>query len=129
MNPKFWLPLSAAALLALAGCQQASSPATVQNDVAKAQEKAASKDAKAQQEEAKTDASANGDVAKAEDKAEDKKAGSAYDTAVTEAEGQHKVDVAKCEGLSGDAKSACKDKADARLETAKANAKAEKTDR
>ena len=38
MNRKLWLPLSATALLALAGCQQASSPATVQNDVAKAQE-------------------------------------------------------------------------------------------
>src|SRR5690348_465980 len=109
MSPKLWLPLSATALLALAGCQQASSPATVQNDVAKAQEQAASKDAKAQQDEAKTDAKANGEVAKAEDKAEEKKAGSAYDTAVTEAEGQYKIDKAKCEAMSGDAKTACKD--------------------
>jgi hypothetical protein len=128
MNSKFLLSLSAAALLGLAGCQQASSPATVQHDVAKAQEQAANKDAKVAQEEAKTDASANADVANAADKADEKKAGSANDTAVAEAEGRHKVDLAKCEGLSGQAKSACKDQADAALEMAKANAKADKKD-
>ena len=93
-----------AAVFTVAGCNQASSPATVHDDVAKARDSAAEKDAKADQ----------------------KMAGAAYDTAVTEAEGAHKVALARCESLSGNARSACKDQADAALESAKANAKAEK---
>jgi hypothetical protein len=121
-----WIFASLAAL-SLLGCHQASSPASVDNDVAKAREQAAEKDSKAMESQAKTDADANADATKAEGKADEKKADSAYDVAVTEAEGTHKVAVEKCNAMSGDAQKACKDQADAKLELAKANAKAAKS--
>ena len=121
----FWI-LSSLAVLSLSGCQQASSPATVEDKVAKASEQAAQNDREARQSQARTDIDANADAAQAEQKAEDRKAGSAYDVAITEAEGTHQIAVEKCKAMSGDAQKACKDQADARLELAKANAKAAK---
>jgi outer membrane murein-binding lipoprotein Lpp len=114
------------ASFALAGCQQASSPDTVNKDVSSAQADAAKDTQKAVQDQAKTDASANADVAGAEAKADSKMADSAYDTAITEAQGRHDVATKKCEILAGDQQKACKDQADAALEQAKANAKAKK---
>jgi type IV secretory pathway TrbL component len=121
--------LTAAALLALAGCNKAESPGKVDSDVASAANSAAEKDVKANESEAKTEASADQDVAKAQEKADAKTAAAAADTAVTQAEGDHKVAVEKCEALSGDAQKACKDQADATLDQAKAHAKAMKADR
>src|SRR6185312_12329270 len=117
MSSKYLWAICAVAMLGATACNRASDQATVANDVAKANDEAAKHDAKAEESQAKTD------VAKAQEKADDKKADSAYDTAVTEAEGAHKVAVEKCNALAGDAQKACKDKADARLQLAKANAK------
>ncbi len=123
----FWT-LTAVAMLSIAGCNKAESPAKVDADVAKAADSAADKDVKANEEAAKTDASASTDVAKAEDKADSKSADAAADVAKTQAEGDNKVAVAKCESLSGDAQKACKDQANANLDAAKAHAKAMKAD-
>jgi hypothetical protein len=123
MSRQILWALGATALLALAGCNKAESPATVQNDVAKAADSAAEKDAKAAKEQADTQASASKDVGVAEEKADSRTASAAADTAVTEAEGTNKVALAKCEALSGDLQQACKDKANAALDMAKAKAK------
>lgn len=120
--------LAAGTVLALVGCNNAKSPASVQNDVAKASDSAAEKDAKAAKKEADTDASAGKDVGSAEQKADSRTASAAADTAVTEAEGENKVALAKCEALSGDRQQACKDKANAALDMAKAKAKQMKAD-
>ncbi|HKT73608.1 MAG TPA: hypothetical protein VJQ47_12000 [Steroidobacteraceae bacterium] len=114
------------ALAALAGCHQAAAPATVQNEVDKARADAQETDAKATQDQVKTDNEADSDVSKAEEKAHQKKAERAYDTAVTAAEGKHEIALARCDGLSGDDRKACKDQADADLALTKANAKAQK---
>ena len=42
---------------------------------------------------------------------------------MAEAEARHKVQTEGCDGLQGDAQEACKDKADAELEAAKADAR------
>jgi hypothetical protein len=123
------LALLCVALLGVAGCNKAASPAKVDNDVAKAADSAGAQDEKAAQKQAETDASVNKDVARAEDKADTRTASAAADTALTQAEGDNKVALAKCEALQGDARKACKDQADAALDMAKARAKAMKADR
>jgi hypothetical protein len=114
------------AALALVGCQQASSPSAVDRDVSNAKATAQKEDTKASQDEAKTVASANADLSDAEHKADVKKTDSAFDVAVTEAEGRHDIAIARCNGLAGDQQKACKDQADAALDLAKANAKAQR---
>jgi Tfp pilus assembly major pilin PilA len=121
------LTLSMIALLAMAaasGCNNAKSPDAVANDVASAQAKRAAEVADAKQDAAK-------DVNKAEAKVDDKtvdlnnvNAKGAYDVAMAQADGDHKVALQKCDGLSGDGQKACKDQADAKYDLSKANAKA-----
>jgi uncharacterized protein with gpF-like domain len=125
---QFLWALSAAGLLVLAGCNKAASPDTVQNDVAKATNSAEEKDAKAAQAQAETEASASKDIQSAEEKANSQTASAAADTGLTEAEGRNKIALANCEALSGDLQQACKDKANAELDMAKANAKRMKAD-
>jgi hypothetical protein len=120
------ITLAAIAMLSIAACHKAESPAEVNADVAKAANQAATQDIKAEEKQSQADASANAELAKAEDKAESKSADAAGDAAITHAEGVHKVAIEQCEALAGDAQKACKDKADAALEMAKANAKAMK---
>jgi hypothetical protein len=123
MSKQVLWAVGAVTLLALAGCNKAESPARVQDNVAKAENSAADKDAKAAKKEADTEAAASKDVGAAQEKAGSETASAAADTAVTEAEGNNKVALAKCEALSGDLQQACKDKANAALEMAKAKAK------
>jgi vacuolar-type H+-ATPase subunit H len=113
----------AAALLILAGCNKAQSPEKVQNDVTNAANSAAENDAKAAQQQANAESSATNDVEGAKDKADAKVTSAAADAALTEAEGKNKVALAQCEALSGDLQQACKDKANADLDVAKANVK------
>jgi hypothetical protein len=103
------------AMYALTACEQASSPSSVDKNVAEARANAAKEDNKALKDEAKTVASANVDVANSHE-----------DALVTEAQGRHDIAVQRCDGLGGDQQKACKDQADAALELAKANAKAQK---
>ena len=111
------------AAMMLSGCNQAKSPNTVQRDVANANASADKEAVKAENREARVDASANDKLAAAEDKADTQKADAAADTMVAEAEGANKVALAKCEALSGQAQSACRDQATAALDMAKAKAK------
>jgi hypothetical protein len=108
----------------VAGCNNAKSPDAVSKDVAMAQEKRASEVADAKQDAAKDE---NKAAAKVDDKANDlgnANAKGAYDVAMAQADGDHKVAIQKCDGLSGDPQKACKDQADAKYDLAKANAKA-----
>ena len=118
--------LSVMWLLALAGCNKAESPAKVDSDVAKAAQSAAANDIKAEAKEASIEASTRSDVAAAEKKADAKNADASADADVTRAEGVNRVTIEKCEALSGDLQRACKDKANAALDIARANTKAMK---
>ncbi len=109
MRAPFYLYWTATLMLGLAACNKAESPAEVQHDVDKAVQSA----------DRKTDA--------ADQRADVKITDAAVDAALAGAEGDHKVALAKCEALQGDAQKACKSQADADLETAKANANAIKS--
>jgi hypothetical protein len=126
MKTRFLMAFTAIAIFSLAGCNKAESPAKVDSDVSKAAAAAAQKDVKAEEKQADADAAANKDLAAAADKADTQSTDAAAEAAVTHAEGVNKVALEQCEALSGDAQSACKDKANAALDMAKANAKAMK---
>lgn len=126
MNTPMLVALSAISLLAISGCNKAESPAKVDSDVAKAAQSAAENDAKAEEKESKVEAGTRSDLAAAEQKADAKDADASADADVTRAEGVNTVRIEKCEALSGDLQQACKDKANAELDIAKANAKAMK---
>ena len=120
--------LIASALLCLSACNKAESPGKVQEDVAKAQSKAADENAKADEKVKQVEADAAKDRADALAKVADKSVGALVDSAVTQAEGETKVALAKCEALEGDAQKACKDKANAHMDAVKAKAKVAKSD-
>jgi hypothetical protein len=122
------LTLTALAMLGLSGCNNAKSPDQVQQDVAKATDKAADNDAKAADKLANADASADKTVGNAEAKADAKTTDAAGDAVVTQAEGDHKVAIAQCESLSGQAQKDCKKQADDQLDAVKAKVKQLKKD-
>ena len=118
------IALSVLTVAVLAGCNNAKSPHTVANDVAAEQQKAAKNIADVRKDASKDNASATDKV---DDKSKDLnnvEATGAYDVALARAEGNHKVSLEKCNAVSGDAQSKCKDMADADYNAAKANAKA-----
>lgn len=121
-----YMRLSSALLLAaaLAACHQAKSPDEVAKEVAHAQDKANAEVARAENH-------ADKDVSSAADKVGDKltdlnndAATDAYKIAVAKADGDHKVALARCDAMSGDAQTSCRKQADADYDAAKANAKA-----
>jgi hypothetical protein len=120
--------LFASALLSLSACNKAASPEKVQEDVAKAQSKAADENAKADEKVKQVEADAAKDRQDALAKVADKSVGAIADSAVTQAEGETQVALAKCEALNGDAQKACKDEANAHLDEVKMKAKAAKSD-
>jgi regulator of protease activity HflC (stomatin/prohibitin superfamily) len=120
--------LAAIAMLGLSGCNKAESPPKVQQDVSKATDSAAEKDAQAADRLAKADAEANKDVANAEAKADQKTTDAAGDAVIAQAEGDHKVAVAQCEALSGQAQKDCKKQADDQLDAVKTKVKQLKKD-
>jgi hypothetical protein len=124
MNYKLLTALSGLTVAVLAGCNNAKSPGAVVNDVAAAQQKAADNVADVRMDASKDNVSATDKV---NDKSKDLnnvEAKGAYDVALARAEGNHKVAVEKCNAVSGDAQSKCKDMAAADYDAAKANAKA-----
>jgi hypothetical protein len=108
----------------MAACNNAKSPQTVANDVATARQKAATEVANAEQSAAKKDESAQSTVDQKAQDLNSTEAKGAYDVATAKADGDHKIALEKCLALAGDAQKACKDKADANYDLAKANAKA-----
>src|ERR1019366_8658229 len=124
MNFKLVTVLSVLTVAVLAGCNNAKSPDAVANDVAAAQQKAAENIADVRKDASKDNVSATDKV---DDKSKDLnnvEAKGAYDVALARAEGNHKVALEKCNAVSGDAQSQCKDVAGADYDAAKANAKA-----
>jgi hypothetical protein len=106
----------------ISACHTAKNAATVDQDVAAAQEKAAEKTQKAQESaDAKID-SARTDLQSQERDAAHTSAVQTQKVADTEADGAHKVALAACEGLSGDPQKSCRDKADADYQAAQARA-------
>jgi uncharacterized protein YjbJ (UPF0337 family) len=118
--------LLVSAILCLSACNKAESPDKVQEDVAKAQAKAADENAKADEKVKQVEAEAVKDRQDALAKVADKSVGAIADSAVTEAEGATQVALAKCQALEGDAQKTCKDQANAHLDAVKAKAKAAK---
>src|SRR5271163_4995018 len=107
----------------LAACHQAKSPDQVAAEVAIAQDKANAELTRAEQH-------ADKDVANAAGKVDDKlnalnndAATDAYKVALAKADGDHKVQLAQCDSMSGDAQKACRNQADSNYDTEKANAK------
>ena len=107
----------AAALFLLGGCNRAESPGEVAHDTQKAQAEGQEDVAKAEQDAASDQMAANQGMPGVEAPSENN-----YEIQVARAEADHKVAVERCEALSGDEQKACKDAADAQLDTSKAEA-------
>ncbi|HEY6619352.1 MAG TPA: hypothetical protein VIY68_07395 [Steroidobacteraceae bacterium] len=120
--------LLASALLCLSACNRAESPQKVQEDIAKAQSKAADENVKADEKVKQVEADAAKDRADALAKVADKNVGALTDAAVTQAEGETQIALAKCEALEADAQKTCKDQANAHLDAVKARAKTAKAE-
>jgi hypothetical protein len=120
--------LLASTLLCLSACNKAESPEKVQEEVAKAQSKAADENAKADEKVKQVEAEAAKDRADALAKVADKSVGAIADSAVTQAEGDTKIALAKCQALEADAQKACKDQANAHLDAVRAKAKVAKSE-
>ena len=121
---RFNLPMAILITLCVAACTDAKSPDTVDKDVAKAEQKAAS-------EVAKSEDSAAKDLNRAASKVDDKlvafnntAAKDAYDLAMANADGDRKIALANCEQSSGDAQKQCKDQVEADYSATKAKAEA-----
>ena len=111
-------------VLVAGGCDRPKSPDTVARDIAAAQQKASA-------EVASSERDASKDVGKAAEKVDNKltdlnntAAKDSEKIDIAKADGDHKVALAKCNALGGDAQKKCKDMADADYDAAKANAKA-----
>jgi hypothetical protein len=115
--------LGIVALLALAACNQAKSPDTVQKDVNKAEDSGAEKIVRAEDKEAKVDARQDSKVESAIDSANSKTGAASVDTIVAQAEADTRVALARCEALAGAQQKACRDEANAQLDLVKARAK------
>jgi hypothetical protein len=124
MNYKLTAVLSVFTAAILAGCNDPKSPDKVASDVAAAQQKAAENIADVRKDAAKDDVSATEKVEDKNKNLNNVEAKGAYDVAMARAEGNHKVALEKCNAVSGDAQSKCKDMAAADYDAAKANAKA-----
>jgi hypothetical protein len=121
---KFTLPMLMTLVLAgVSACDSAKSPDKVQNDVASAQSKASSEVTDAKQAAVKDTDSAQAKMNEKGTDLNNVNAQGNYDVAMAKADGEHKISTAKCDAVSGDAKKACKDQADAQYDLAKAQAK------
>jgi hypothetical protein len=111
------------AVSALAACDSSRSPAQVARDTAAAEQAAANNAAKVQQKADARIASAHADVRDEQRDLAHVGAVEGQRVADTQAEGEYKVALARCEGLSGATLQSCKDQADADYDVAKARAK------
>jgi hypothetical protein len=124
MRSKFIIGIGILSISFIGGCDKAKSPDAVARDVAVAQQKTSAEVADSYKDASK-------DVGNAADKVDNKLADlnnvaakDAYKVTLAQADGNHKVALAKCEALDGDAQKNCQHQADADYEAAKANAKA-----
>lgn len=116
--------------LALAGmlvaCNKAKDASEVARDTAAAEQRAADNAAKVQQKADARIASARGDVRDEQRDLAHVESVEGQKIADAQAEGDYKVALVRCEGLSGATQKACKDQASADYDVAKARAKQER---
>ena len=106
----------------ISACHTAKNSATVDQDVAAAQEKAAEKTQKAEESADSKIEMARTDLQSQERDTEHTSAVQTQKVSDAEADGAHKVALTACEGFSGDQQKSCRDKADADYQAAKARA-------
>ena len=106
--------LTATSFATFAGCNKAEAPAETAADVADARSDRAENVAEARDDARDVIGSAATNITSAN-----------QDIREARIEGDHKVAVEKCESLAGDAQKACKDSADATMESVKASLKAQ----
>jgi hypothetical protein len=119
MHTRIAWPAIAVLALGVCGCNQAQPPDKLQHDLAKATESASEKDAQAAEQLEKADQQASQEVARAEARADQKTADAAGAAVVTKAEGDHRVALALCESMSGQAQEDCRKHADDQLDAVK----------
>lgn len=113
----------AAMAIALSACDHAKSAAQVAHDTAAAEHTSATNTAKIQQKADARIASAQGDVRDEQRDLAHVDAVEGQKIADTQAEGEYKVALARCEGLSGATQKSCTQQAEADYDVAKARAK------
>jgi hypothetical protein len=111
----------------LVGCNKAKDAAEVAHDTTAAEQKAADNTAKVQQKADARIASARGDVRDEQRDLGHVESVEGQKVADAQAEGDYRVALARCEGLSGANQKACKDQASADYDVAKARAEQERT--
>jgi hypothetical protein len=119
------LPL--AGLLTLAACDRARDPSQVAADLASAEQSAQQKDAAVAKDASEKVAKAGAEVSSDRRQLTHEEAVEHERVTETDAAGAHKVAIAQCEALSGQAQSVCKKRADADLDVAMAVAKQSRT--
>jgi hypothetical protein len=117
MNAKILLTAGAIALATTVACSGSETPAQTKTDVSAARQEMVKDVAE------KVDAS-NASVAAARQDASEASAQASYDVAVAKLEGEHKIQLEKCDAMTGKLRADCKGEADAELELASAQAKA-----
>lgn len=118
---------SASALgLSLAGCAREESRSETRTDVAKAQTDGQKDVAEERRDAAEERTEAQSDVNASSAELQQETAEGNREVAMAKADADHKVAVERCEAMTGDARSNCKDDAGAALEVAQAQAEADK---
>jgi len=111
-----------AATFALAACQKHDTAAESQADVSAARSDASKDVAEVRKEADAKVADASSNQAADQAKVGHELSKADEDIAIAEANGVHKVAIAKCDAMTGDARSSCRHQADADLEMGKARA-------
>ena len=124
-NLAFVLPL--AGLFTLGACDRARDPAQVSADLASAERSAQQKDASVARDASEKVAKADAEVSSDRREVSHEAAVEHERVSETDAAGAHKVAIAQCEALAGQAQSVCKKRADADLDVAMAVAKQTRT--
>ena len=113
------------AALAMTGCGQKNTADETRGDVDRAQATGAKDVAKEQSDADLKTINAQQLVNEANTHLDSVAAKAQLDVAIAEAEAAHKVALARCNGLTSDGRSACRDQADKELEAAKARVTAD----
>jgi hypothetical protein len=117
MNAKILLTAGAIALATTAACSGSETPAQTKTDVSAARQEMA-------KDVAEKVADSNASMAAAQQDASESSAQASYDVEVARLEGEHKVQLEKCDVMTGKLRADCKGEADAELEVATAQIEA-----
>jgi hypothetical protein len=117
MNAKILLTAGAIALATTVACSGSETPAQTKRDVSAARTEMV-------KDVAEKVVDSNASVAAARQDASETTAQAVYDVEVAKLEGEHKVQLEKCDAMTGRLRADCKGEADAGLEVATAQAEA-----